>query len=251
MSVEGSIRTSRTPPENAVQLVNHRGDSLGRQLAAMMRYSNNYMADILLLNLHAEAGGQVPFSVDRAALDLQDYARRIAAADNDPLPQAPDSLLLRDGSGLDPDNRLSASALTSLLHYLYEERPDVFPAFLNSLSVPAYSSGSSLRNQDSDWLYRISGKTGGLSEPVSVTTLAGYLRFKDGGGGLCLPREWCPRPAASKTSGVRGHAAGSLPLLAGRATLAPEGERYCRFGICKKAGNHRSIGQPRVTGFDV
>lgn len=183
ISVEGRIRTSRTPPDKTVELVSHRGDSLAELLAAMMRYSNNYMADTLVLNLHAEAGGQVPFSVGRAARSLQDYARRIAGENSGPLPQTPDSLLLRDGSGLDPENRLSAAALTSLLQHLYEARPDVFPAFLNSLSVPAYSSGSSLKNRDYEWLYRISVKTGGLSEPVSVTALAGYLRFKDGGWG--------------------------------------------------------------------
>lgn len=183
ISLEGTLRVSRQPPEGTVQLVSHHGDALGKLLASMMRYSNNYMADVLLLNLRAKAGAQAPFQVAGAARSLQDYARRLASEYGGSLSQNPSSLLLRDGSGLDPDNRLSGAALIGLLQHLYEERPDVFPAFLNSLSVPAYSSGSSLRKQDSDWLYRVMGKTGGLSEPVSVTTLAGYLRFRDGGWG--------------------------------------------------------------------
>lgn len=184
IAVQGTVRvTHQPPPESAVQLVRHRGDRLDSSLAGMMRYSNNYMSDVLLLNLDVNKGGRPPLTVAEAAQRLQVYARNLAESPSTVFPDAFSSIRLFDGSGLDTDNRLSAGALIALLDHYYRQKPGLFPAFLSSLTVPDHTAGSSLKKQDPDWLRRLAVKTGGLSEPVTVTSLAGYLRFRDGGWG--------------------------------------------------------------------
>lgn len=184
ITVNGTIRVTHEPPaETTVELVRHRGERLSESLAAMMRYSNNYMSDVLLLNLGVESGARPPLSVAEAAQPLQDYAAGMAGNSSTLFPDSLAGLRLLDGSGLDTDNRLSAGALIALLDHYYHENPSLFPAFLNSLAVPAHARGTSLKKQDADWLTRLAVKTGGLSEPVTVTTLAGYMRFRDGGWG--------------------------------------------------------------------
>lgn len=182
--VKGKVRVSYSHPlGTAKELVRHKGETLAESVASMMRYSNNYMSDVLLLNLDAANGAQPPLSVSEAAQRLQSYAGGIIEESDTPFRESLEGIRLMDGSGLDTNNRLSAGALIALLDYYYHEQPGLFPTFLDSLTVPVYASGVSLKKEDADWQNRLSVKTGGLSEPVTVTTLAGYLRFRDGGWG--------------------------------------------------------------------
>jgi serine-type D-Ala-D-Ala carboxypeptidase/endopeptidase (penicillin-binding protein 4) len=88
--------------------------------------------------------------------------------------------VLASGSGLTPENRLSARDLTGLLQRMYHDTRR-FPAFYGSLVVPRDAPFPYLRRGEAAWLDRVALKTGTLTEPYSVTGIAGYARKRDGG----------------------------------------------------------------------
>jgi serine-type D-Ala-D-Ala carboxypeptidase/endopeptidase (penicillin-binding protein 4) len=91
---------------------------------------------------------------------------------------APPTIL--SGSGLTPENKLSADDLVAVLEHQYLS-PHTFPVFYGGLVVPGDSPARSLRSRDSRWQSRVAVKTGTLTEPHSAFGLAGYIRKRDGG----------------------------------------------------------------------
>ena len=87
---------------------------------------------------------------------------------------------LFSGSGLTPENELSADDLIDLLHHQYRETA-TFPAFYGGLVVPRQAPFAFVRQGNPDWLDRVTLKTGTMNDPRSVCGVAGYLRKKNGG----------------------------------------------------------------------
>jgi D-alanyl-D-alanine carboxypeptidase/D-alanyl-D-alanine-endopeptidase (penicillin-binding protein 4) len=83
-----------------------------------------------------------------------------------------------NGSGLSTNNRLSARNLTDVLVYA-AEKMEIFPEFLASLPASGWD-GTLKKRFDDPGMKLLSGKvrakTGTLSQPVSVSSLAGYVR---------------------------------------------------------------------------
>lgn len=170
------------PPSAAVPVASVEGQSLREQLARMMAYSNNYMADMLALDLVAYQAPQAEISLAAAGTRLQTLATTSARASGTDISVGSGLPVLRSGSGLTVDNALSAADIGALLGYVYH-RTELFPAFLGALSVPRYSPLHMLGLGDDAWLNRVSVKTGSLNQPYSVMSLAGYYRRVDGGWG--------------------------------------------------------------------
>src|SRR5262245_63019033 len=84
------------------------------------------------------------------------------------------------GSGLTPENLISANELASLLAYQYRDTRR-FPAFYGGMVVPRDAPFQFLRTGTPDWLDRVALKTGTMETPHSVCGIAGYLRKKNGG----------------------------------------------------------------------
>lgn len=179
--VGGGLRFAYGPAPYHTILAQHESRSLSELLSGMMYYSNNFSADVLALDLARAMGSLPPLHLAEAGAHLGDYLRSLASGSRFAV-GAEARAVLRDGSGLDPDNRLSARELISLLDYVYA-RLDLFQPLLGSLSLPAHARGTLLSGGDALWSRSVVGKTGGLSVPVSVTSYAGYLRFADGGWG--------------------------------------------------------------------
>lgn len=161
-------------------------EELIRQLRNMMEYSNNYMADVLTLNLMAydkDAIGRV--TLPMAAEYLEELANRANDYpfpwENRPAPVTP-RLNIDSGSGLTVTSRVSARDVLSLLAYMYHQ-PDIFPAFLGTMPAAGHTHSRIFGRGTPEWKARIVAKTGTLSEPVSVFGLAGYFRMRDGGWG--------------------------------------------------------------------
>ncbi len=182
ITVQGSTRvTSSTPPVGARELASVDSRPLRQQLASMMAYSNNYMADTLALDLLArDPAVPRPLTLAQAGAVVQALAGPLVA---DP-PGQPDSGRpnLLSGSGLTIHNALSAADIVALLAGMYR-RSDLFPAYLGVLSVPRYAMLHILRGGNADWSTRLAAKTGLLNDPVSVLGVAGYFRRRDGGWG--------------------------------------------------------------------
>jgi len=162
---------------SAVKLAEVEGLQLKEQVGRMMRYSNNYIADVLTLNLAAEQQRGTPQRLSTASGVLLQYLLREREAGAPPPATLP---VLASGSGLTPENRLSATDLTQLLARQYRDARR-FPVFYGSLVVPRDAPFAFLRRGGDDWLDRVALKTGTMNEPVSVAGIAGYLRRKDGG----------------------------------------------------------------------
>jgi D-alanyl-D-alanine carboxypeptidase/D-alanyl-D-alanine-endopeptidase (penicillin-binding protein 4) len=177
--VGGSVQLgSTTLPPTATVLAEIEGLSLREQLGRMLRFSNNYIADVLTLNLAAGVQKAPPTDLSSASRVLSDFLVRAQRSGG--LPAAKDPALLLSGSGLTPENRLSAADLLSLLAYEYRDSRR-FPAFYGGMVVPRDSPFDFLRDGSADWLDRVALKTGTMNDPHSVCGIAGYARKRDGG----------------------------------------------------------------------
>ncbi|MDR3418091.1 MAG: D-alanyl-D-alanine carboxypeptidase/D-alanyl-D-alanine-endopeptidase [Nevskia sp.] len=175
--VVGSVDVVHTPPPaSAYTLAQNEGLSLKEQLGRMLRFSNNYVADMLTLNLAATERSQAPGQLSDAARSLSDFMVRIKSGGGTKTGAPP----LFSGSGLTPENELSADDLVTLLAAQYRNTRN-FPAFYGGLVVPRQAPFQFLRVGSPAWLDRVALKTGTMDDPHSVCGIAGYLRKKDGG----------------------------------------------------------------------
>ena len=172
VDVTGSTRVIATAvPSSATEIARVDGLLLKEQLGRMLRFSNNYIADLITLNIAAASTGKaVPLADSSRALST--YMQRVA-------PQVLPAPLF-SGSGLTPENRLSANEISTMLASVYRD-PVRFPALYGGMVVPRQAPYAFLRQGSKDWMERVALKTGTMSEPVSVCGVAGYLRKKDGG----------------------------------------------------------------------
>lgn len=172
VEVAGGVRVVATPaPTSAVEIARVDGLLLKEQLGRMLRFSNNYIADQLTLNIGANVTGKAGPLADGSRA-LSSYMQRVA-------PQVLPAPLF-SGSGLTPENRLSANELATMLASVYRD-PVRFPALYGGMVVPRQAPFAFLRTGNKDWMERVALKTGTMNDPVSVCGVAGYLRKKDGG----------------------------------------------------------------------
>jgi D-alanyl-D-alanine carboxypeptidase/D-alanyl-D-alanine-endopeptidase (penicillin-binding protein 4) len=164
------------PPAAAYMVGKAQGLSLKEQLGRMLRFSNNYIADVLTLTMAAETG-EKPASLSDAAKTLTNFMVRTQGKQKHKSVSPP---LLLSGSGLTPENELSANDLVRLLAYEYHDTRN-FGSFYGGLVVPRQSPFIFLRNGSAGWQDRIALKTGTMDDPHSVCGMAGFLRKKDGG----------------------------------------------------------------------
>jgi D-alanyl-D-alanine carboxypeptidase/D-alanyl-D-alanine-endopeptidase (penicillin-binding protein 4) len=177
--IDGAMQvTAATSPEKLEILAEYEGLTLREQLARMLRFSNNYIADVLTLNLAAELSGQAPAKLSGAAGVLADFVTRAQRSVQLAKPDSAPSIF--SGSGLTPENVLSANDLVSLLAYEYRDSRH-FPAFYGGLTVPRDAPFQFLRTGSDAWLDRVALKTGTMEMPHSVCGVAGYMRKRDNG----------------------------------------------------------------------
>lgn len=154
------------------------GRALRVHLDNMLRFSNNYIADVLTLDLAADENRAAPpTSLAQAGRMLADFVAASNRRRGERTNLAP---TLDSGSGLTPTNLLSAQDLVNLLTNMYHD-PGRFSVFYGGLVVPRYSPSRSLRVGNAAWLDRVALKTGTLTVPHSVFGISGYLRKRNGG----------------------------------------------------------------------
>lgn len=170
------VRASQ-PPAGSYEVGDVEGLSLQEQLGRMLRFSNNYIADVLTMDMAASVDDHPPQALASAGRLLSDFVERVQARFH-PASRVPPPLY--SGSGLTTDNRLSADDLVRLLAYQYHDARR-FPAFYGGLVVPRDAPFVFLRQGDEAWLDRVALKTGTLDNPRSVCGIAGYLRKRNGG----------------------------------------------------------------------
>ncbi len=171
------IVTQGALPSGVFALAQTEGLVLREQLGRMLRFSNNYIADVLTFDLAADMNGKSPAGLADASKTLSEFVLRALRAQSRGKLSAP---LLLSGSGLTPENELSAQDLVALLAYQYHDSRH-FGAFYGGLTVPRQAPFGFLRQGSEAWLDRVALKTGTMDEPHSVCGIAGYLRKRSGG----------------------------------------------------------------------
>jgi D-alanyl-D-alanine carboxypeptidase/D-alanyl-D-alanine-endopeptidase (penicillin-binding protein 4) len=171
------VITQGAPPNDVFELAQTEGLVLREQLGRMLRFSNNYIADVLTFDLAADMTGKAPTGLADASKGLSEFVQHALQAQGHTRVAAP---LLLSGSGLTPENELSAHDLVALLAFQYHDSRH-FPAFYGGLTVPRQAPFGFLRQGSEAWLDRVALKTGTMDEPHSVCGIAGYIRKKSGG----------------------------------------------------------------------
>ncbi len=174
VQVEGAVRGGILP-KDATPLIEIESFDVAYIVKGLNHFSNNYIADVMQKRLGAafpekgpaDARGSGTLSAGSNVLNQflkQDMGIKGPFA-------------IHNGSGLDSKNRLNARQLVMVLTQM-ETRFDLFPDFLASL--PAAGWGGTLARRFNGSTKELEGivraKTGTLSTPVSVSSLAGYLR---------------------------------------------------------------------------
>lgn len=176
---DSEIMIDSQPPRPTDQIVaTLDGFTLSEQLQFMLKISNNFIADMLLMDLSVAAGTiqltpNKPLTIQNHSVILQKYMRSIA---NDK------TIVLKSGSGLTTENQLSAQNLIALLKHIYKNK-DEFQIFLNSLTIPGQIGTFHSRFKEFSSPYSpvlLRAKTGTLTEPYPVVSLAGYSKGVSG-----------------------------------------------------------------------
>jgi D-alanyl-D-alanine carboxypeptidase/D-alanyl-D-alanine-endopeptidase (penicillin-binding protein 4) len=165
IEVTGSVK--RASGRLPVTLATHEGRPLAEIVRLFMKYSNNSIAESLVKSL-AVASGSVPGSWPAGIAALQAELGRLGLVTT--------GAVLRDGSGLSPDDRVSARMLVDALR-LASDSFRFGPEFVSSM--PIANRDGTLARRAAASADRLRAKTGLLSDQ-RVTTLSGYAEMPDG-----------------------------------------------------------------------
>ncbi len=182
VSVKGNVRVSTGAiPRTALPLAATHSAPVREQVGRLLRYSNNYISDVLTLAMASDRTPEPVSTLANASRGLEDFVVGARAAGGFAAPRSSDDRpVLYSGSGLTPENRLSATDLAAVLRQQYRDA-QTFPLFYGGLVVPRQAPGAYLRVGNVAWKDRVALKTGTLTVPVSVFGTTGYLRKSNGG----------------------------------------------------------------------
>ncbi|MDQ7007997.1 MAG: D-alanyl-D-alanine carboxypeptidase/D-alanyl-D-alanine-endopeptidase [Acidobacteriota bacterium] len=179
--LHGGLRRGRAP-DTAPVLLRRTSPPLAEIVAATNKFSSNFAAEILLRLLAVRPGD--PPATTRAGLKVLEGCLDRWGIDRS-------RLILADGSGLAPVDRLTPRSLVAVLQRA-ERAADWGPELLTSL--PRAAEDGTLRRRLASYRGRLRAKTGSLT---GVSTLAGKLVLEDGRRLLfaILVQRKPPRPA--------------------------------------------------------
>ena len=165
ITVQGVIRRGEVP-DDAAEIANHVSPPLFLVVRGMNKPSDNLTAELLLKTIGAEIKG-APGTSENGLQVINEFLSEIGMATT--------QSKLADGSGVSRYNLLSASMLTSLLVYMFQNFA-VMPEYLVSLPIAGVDGTLSRRMKGTEAESVLRAKTGTMR---GVTTLAGYTMTAD------------------------------------------------------------------------
>lgn len=162
--------SSTQPPSNARRLAAVDSQPLQELLLRIMNYSNNYMADVLALDLVNTPQAQLR----QAGQAIETYAQGLPG-------HGP--LTMYSGSGLTTENRTSAQGVNVMLENMFHQSA-LFPSFVASFQSPANGVMRFIRRGSPTFQNNVMLKTGTLNQPFAVRAAAGYFRTAQGRWGV-------------------------------------------------------------------
>ncbi|NIQ03447.1 MAG: D-alanyl-D-alanine carboxypeptidase/D-alanyl-D-alanine-endopeptidase [Nitrospinaceae bacterium] len=154
-------------PAHAKLLLDHESPPLADILRGLNKFSNNFMAEQILIALAAQFHGE-PGTTENGVLLLQEYMQGLGYAVN--------QYRMVDGSGLSKENLVTPDQIVSLLQDAHEDL-SIFPEFISALGVMGLDGSVVDRMHHSKEAQRIRVKTGTLNH---VSALSGYYQSLDG-----------------------------------------------------------------------
>ncbi len=174
ISIKGEVREDKLPTQAQLLYVLNSYD-LGFIVKGLNHYSNNYIADMLIKRL----GASFPSQGESDTSGSGTLANGIQAIEKFLKNEVgiKDKFEIYNASGLDHRNRFSARQFVRILSYV-QQHMEIYPEYLASLPASGWSGTLQKRfkgaqGEDSKGLIR--AKTGTLSQPVAVSSLAGYI----------------------------------------------------------------------------
>lgn len=158
---KGTVKSSQVPP-GAVKLFTFESAPMGDLLFGLNRYSNNFMAEMLLRTL----GGLVlspPGTLQKGVTVIHQTLRELGIP--------PQQVVLDSGSGLSRNCRVSPEAFCRVLTSAYNDF-SLAPEFLSSMAMNSREGTLRKRMRRSATIVR--GKTGTLR---NVSGFAGYVHY--------------------------------------------------------------------------
>ena len=166
ISVSGKVRGGKKP-EGAKLLAKAESKPVSQHVADMMKFSNNYVAEMLTKDLAAQAG--------RAPATLEDGMKVIRAHLGE-LGIEGSRYYLQNPSGLSRKNKMRARDLAEILVQAHNDFP-TFGEMLSSLPLAGIDGTLKRRMNGGSAHGWVRAKTGHLS---GIVGLAGYAGRKDG-----------------------------------------------------------------------
>lgn len=178
--IRGDIGISETP-KAASEILTLTGYSLDFIVKGLNNFSNNYIADMLLKRM----GSAFPASglADQPGSGTESSGLKVLERYLKSQVGIKTPFVLKNASGLSFENRLSAGQINQILLRMAKSL-DVFPEFFASL--PAAGRDGTLKkrfqnNEGKSLAANIRAKTGTLTSPRSVSSLAGYVKTPNDG----------------------------------------------------------------------
>ncbi|MCC7404372.1 MAG: D-alanyl-D-alanine carboxypeptidase/D-alanyl-D-alanine-endopeptidase [Bdellovibrionales bacterium] len=164
--VTGEVKTGATPPKAAL-LARAESKPISQLVTDMMKFSNNYVAEMLTKNLAVENKGE-PGTMTNGLKSLGDYLVEKGFKDK---------FEITSPSGLSRANRLTPAHLHRVLEDL-RKNFSVFSEFISSLPIAGIDGTLKSRMEKPPAKGWVRAKTGLLT---GVAGLAGYAGRPDGG----------------------------------------------------------------------
>jgi serine-type D-Ala-D-Ala carboxypeptidase/endopeptidase (penicillin-binding protein 4) len=163
ISFTGVVRSGKTPGTAKV-LAQVKSKPIAAHVSDMMKFSNNYVAEILTKNLGVHVYGP-PGTMDKGVGQLKEYLKGLGITDFE----------ITSPSGLSRRNEMRAQDLFKVLSHL-KSNFRVFPEYLSSMPIMGVDGTLKRRMGSSSALAQVRAKTGHLT---GVNGLAGYLGKAD------------------------------------------------------------------------
>lgn len=173
IKIEGEVIEGPLDEKRSKLIYTHKSKPLSEIVKSLNIYSNNYIADTLMKHIAANKGKRG--SLDSGVELLSSYLESLLVKSE---------FTLKNGSGFTSENKLSANLLTKVLNQMYKD-DEAFFDFVVSLPVSGKTGTLEERfisdKSPKSLVGLVRAKTGTLSKPVSVSSLAGYVKHKKHG----------------------------------------------------------------------
>lgn len=167
--VDSQVVMMRTPAN--MRCIYTRYSSIGDVVKRMWKNSSNTQATAMLYTI----GNRV----DPRKLPVEagvEYLRKFLRED---LGQKDSALVIHDGCGLCTHNHISPKALVAILKYGYKDK-SLYPVLRNNLSIAGVDGTLAREMTNARTRGKIRAKTGTLSHPYGISSLAGYCEAANG-----------------------------------------------------------------------